>query len=411
MVCWISLTRRCLAGTRQPHHDAVAALQIGLWLNGTQGCRDLVAGRLQRQVRRLYRYLMVEGGRRAPKIFLRVGYEFDNPSFGYYSNGNGEQPPEQVFPRAFRYLVNECYRLYSESQCSRRIAFVWHSWAAGIVPPNNDSNTTATTTTTTLSDFYPGDDYVDWIGVSLFSQLYNPDDDDDPHRLGNRETVVQVLDFAAAHDKPTMIAESTPFGGIDRIGNGDPWRAWFDPVLALIEEYDISMFSYINCDWDSQPLWHGVGFGDSRLSTNRTVLQLWRQNVLENPRFAATTSPLSSCGSSNSGGGGGSGGDDAASKALLVSPTLLLEQGLSGRVEMGGSKSFLNDPDMFPYWILMVASVSVLVTLFCSMLHCRGGRRGSMHACHCALTEPDVDNDKESLVMKPSRPGYGTLKD
>jgi len=44
-------------------------------------------------------------------------------------------------------------------------------------------------------------------------------------------------------------------------------------------------------------------------------------------------------------------------------------------------------------------------------LHCRGGRRGSMHACHCPLTEPDVDNDKESLVMKASRPGYGTLED
>jgi len=261
----------------------VPALQIGLWLNGTAGCADLVAGRLDPQVAQLYRYLMMTN--RWRKIFLRVGYEFDNPYFGYSSGDPA------LFRAAFRYMVDACHAWYSRAACSDRIAFVWHSWGAGggLLAGNNNNNNSNNNNnaTITLNDFYPGDDYVDWIGVSLFSQLYT-----DPKRqtLGNRETVTAVLDFAANNcsNKPVMIAESTPFGGIDTLA--DPWNDWFEPVLQLIDEYDISMWSYINCDWDSQPMWHNVGFGESRLSTNATIMKLWKERVLDNPRFVTKLS-------------------------------------------------------------------------------------------------------------------------
>ena len=48
-----------------------SGLQLGLWLNGTDGCRQVVDGALRENAKRLFRYLMhlpVE------KIFLRVGY-------------------------------------------------------------------------------------------------------------------------------------------------------------------------------------------------------------------------------------------------------------------------------------------------------------------------------------------------
>jgi hypothetical protein len=37
-------------------------------------------------------------------------------------------------------------------------------------------------------------------------------------------------------------------------------------------------------------MWHSVGFGDTRLDSNATVLRLWRENVLDNPRFASSQS-------------------------------------------------------------------------------------------------------------------------
>ncbi len=61
----------------------------------------------------------------------------------------------------------------------------------------------------------------------------------------------------------------------------DPWERWYKRVLDLIIEYDIDMWSYINCDWDSQPMWHGVGFHDSRLSSSLTVMQKWQQFILD----------------------------------------------------------------------------------------------------------------------------------
>jgi len=46
-------------------------LQIGLWLNGTRGCLDMVQGKLDDEIYRLMKYLE---HCQASRIFLRVGY-------------------------------------------------------------------------------------------------------------------------------------------------------------------------------------------------------------------------------------------------------------------------------------------------------------------------------------------------
>jgi len=138
---------------------------------------------------------------------------------------------------------------------------------------------------------------VDWIGVSVFQQVYPWSSSKSLWAGGSYDDVLAVVQFAKNHSKPIMIAESTPFGGIvdfhtnSEIDDAhlsllnDPWKRWFEPVLEFIEKYDIDMFCYINCDWDSQPMWSGVGFGDTRISSNATVMKKWKQQVLDNPRF------------------------------------------------------------------------------------------------------------------------------
>mmetsp|Transcript_16234 Transcript_16234/g.21243 ORF Transcript_16234/g.21243 Transcript_16234/m.21243 type:complete len:508 (-) Transcript_16234:169-1692(-) len=240
----------------------VGGLQMGLWLSGSKGCRDIVEGKLDANLERLYQYL-----ENAPfeQVFVRLGYEFDNPEFGYSDN-----PP--IYRQAFQQVVDNCRK---RQKCHEKTSFVWHSWAAGL--PKNQS----------LLDYYPGREYVDWIGISLFQQFY-------PHSpLGTVENVLQVLDFAKEQEQnygsssssiPIMIAESTPFGGIPHLK--DPWEEWFVPVLELIDKYDIAMWSYINCDWDSQPMWKNVGFGNTRLAHNQTILDLWYKHVVaQNTRF------------------------------------------------------------------------------------------------------------------------------
>jgi hypothetical protein len=220
-------------------------LQIGLWLNGTAGCHDLVQGKLDEQVHALLKYLEECD---ASRVFLRVGYEFDNPSFGYM------QDP-LVYRQAFRMLKEEC--LYQSWDCPNKVKFVWHSWAASSSGQD-------------LDKFYPGNDVVDWIGISIFQQLNNDT---------QMEFVDTVLHYAKKRHKPCMIAESTPFGGITT------WEDWFAPLLQLIESYDIEMWSYINCNWEEQPMWHNIGFGDTLLSTNTTVMEQWHDLIVKSDRF------------------------------------------------------------------------------------------------------------------------------
>jgi len=249
-------------------------LQIGLWLNGTRGCKDMLSGLLDKNIENLIDYL---SNTKASKVFLRVGYEFDNPSFGF-----SDDPP--AFRKAFIYLVRRC-RLYSK--CYDKVKFVWHSWAAKRDAP--------------LEDFYPGDDFVDWVGVSIFDQFFPWS-----QRDATRSDITEVLEFANIHNKPSMIAESTPFGGIDLEptitksyeGMDDAWNRWFQPVLDLIDEYDIGMWSYINCAWQDQPMWHNVGFGETRLSTNTKVMQKWHDKVFHGHRSFLLAGSLLNCGES-----------------------------------------------------------------------------------------------------------------
>jgi len=244
-------------------HNQSVAMQIGLWLSGASGCRNITNGNLNDKLDALVAFL---DDIQAPQIFLRIGYEFDNPYFGY-----SDDPAAYI--SAFKMIVDYC-RTKLSPLASDKVQYVWHSWAASL----SDG--------LIIEDFYPGDDFVDWIGVSIFQQLYpwsnEGNKDTGSYASWSLEHVENVLKFAINHDKPTMIAESTPFGGINgdkltanQTKYADSWDRWFQPVFDLIEKYDISMWNYINCDWNSQPMWAHTGFGDSRISSNSKVMAKW----------------------------------------------------------------------------------------------------------------------------------------
>ena len=97
-------------------------------------------------------------------VYLRVGYEFDFP-------GNHYDPVGYI--QAFRKI----HDLFSK-QGVQNIAYVWHSYGFGV--------------TEEISRWYPGDNYVDWFGVSYFG--------------GDTDGMANMATLAAA-GKPLMIAE------------------------------------------------------------------------------------------------------------------------------------------------------------------------------------------------------------
>lgn len=182
-------------------------------------------------------------------VFVRIGYEFDG-------DHNAYDPVKYV--QAYRRIVD---RLRARGVTNA--AYVWHSASKGTYLGHP------------MSAWYPGDGYVDWTAVSIFhtSQLF----------FAN-----QMADFADAHGKPIMIAESTPHGYNAAAQGAAVWTGWHTPVLDFINSRGVKAWSYINQNWE-QVGW--PGWGDSRVESNASLKSLWLGEITQ-PRYLNASASL-----------------------------------------------------------------------------------------------------------------------
>jgi hypothetical protein len=234
-------------------------------------------------------------------IFLRIGYEFDGPWNCYYPD---------IYRAAFRYIKQRINELKADN-----VATVWQSAAW----PRNQA-IYQVTDANHLDKFYPGDDVVDWVSLSVFygknykqhqwtcDQL-NPESFT-PHvaPLSQQE---RILNFARRHKKPVMIAEAAPVGFDNTelttscIFTNRPspitaeaiWESWYADWFAFIENNKdvVRAVHYINTHWRSQAMWRCVSkslagskncnqgyWGDSRVQANPLILQKFKQAINRN---------------------------------------------------------------------------------------------------------------------------------
>jgi hypothetical protein len=189
-------------------------------------------------------------------VLLRIGYEFDNPANGYSPT---------TYQAAFVHIV-ERVRAAGPSL----IRSVWQSQASCQAGQS-------------LNAWYPGDAYVDWVGLSYFQQ----------HAGCNDSSVGAVAAFGRAHGKPVLVAESTPQGydltaltysatgsGFQSVTPTEIWSAWFLPYFSFIHANQdvIGAVTYIDADWNTQPMWQNGQngyWGDTRLQQNAAIQQMW----------------------------------------------------------------------------------------------------------------------------------------
>ena len=244
-------------------------------------------------------------------VMLRIGFEFDGPWNCY---------DPAAYRAAFRYVKGRIDDLGAD-----RVATVWQAAAypdAGEGPryalPADDVALRAR-----YDAWYPGDDVVDWVGLSFFSGARFRDHafscpaedrpwtvpDTSPRRL--QDALVQ---FARDHGKPVMIAESAP-QGFDlargtwsctsarqdhleghRFEDGDAmfdafFTDFFDWIRAQRDV--VRAVAYINAHWQAQSGWAcppeadacPAGYwGDSRLHANPVVLERFGE-ALRAPPF------------------------------------------------------------------------------------------------------------------------------
>ena len=252
--------------------DNKIGLQLAVDLGGDEGCTKIVNGTMDDRIALLVEFLRDTS---ASRVFLRLGYEFDNPQFNYHN--------PKLFKSAFVRIskaISEDSFLQNYTQ-NKKVLTVYHSFGqlnAGRFGGDKGRE---------LDAYFPGDEWVDWVGVSLFKAPIPWLNNKNPPTTSPESFYYAsvVASFSKNHKKPFMIAESSPWGGVAKkitFHGGSIWDNWYEPVLEFIEAHNVQLWSYISSDWDSFKMWKDVGFGDSRLTTNEEVERFWDVKVVNN---------------------------------------------------------------------------------------------------------------------------------
>ncbi|WP_373057101.1 glycosyltransferase [Zunongwangia sp. H14] len=153
-------------------------------------------------------------------VFLRFAHEFDNPQYPWSSKGNNT--PEE-FIAAWRHVYN-----LLQSVNAQQVMMVWNPWRPQF-----------------LQKYYPGDRYVDWIGITAldygklnhdkngysFDELYKPF-----HYRIKKLT-----------NKPVMLAE---FGSLKLNENQEKWTV--QAMETINQKYpEISAVVLFNSAYDT----------------------------------------------------------------------------------------------------------------------------------------------------------------
>jgi Glycosyl hydrolase family 26 len=202
-----------------------SVIQLGLYM--VDGLANTIVGGYDANLTALAQWIK-QANR---PVYLRIGYEFDNPSNHY--------DPQQYI-QAFRYVVD-----FLRRQGVKNAAYVWHT-DLGDHPGAQ------------WQDWYPGDDYVDWFGVSIFETTQVP-------------MAAKFQKLAQEHGKPFMICESSPW----HMYTARDKTYWLNRIFKFIKEQDVKIFSYIDCNWNTQDLWRNLNLGDARLEKTKETKDLW----------------------------------------------------------------------------------------------------------------------------------------
>ena len=204
-------------------------LQVGLSFAGYGLPAELAGGGLNDEVQ-AFLALFAEFGR---PIYLRLGYECNETS------RNPDYADKEKYRAAWQ-RVADAVRAYPLNN----VAMVWCAAASG---------------EPTYMDWHPGDGWVDWWALDIFS----------PSEFTSALTT-GFLEEADAHGKPVMIGECSATAPYDTPGGQSSWDNWFTPFFIFLRAHKgVKAFSYTNVNWAldiERPTW-----GDARIEASPLI--------------------------------------------------------------------------------------------------------------------------------------------
>ncbi len=219
--------------------------QIGLNLD--YFWQDIVAGKHEKELDNLvkgFQYLGIP-------VFLRIGYEFNNQ----------KSWPANDYIKIYQIITDKLRAGGVE------VATVFNAGLSG-----NQG----------VAGFYPGSDYVDWVGYNTFSWDISG---------GNHTIIHEFLNLAGAENKPIMIGEASPTA-VNQVTYNN-WNGFYETYFSMIEQRgQIKQMCYINWSWDIQDMVAGNGlfpWGDSRLNMPGSVKDQFFARMNKPEYFFATS--------------------------------------------------------------------------------------------------------------------------
>ena len=308
-------------GPLNAHSAAVgwpnSALQIGLYMVGNE--QGVAQGNFDAHIDQMGDFFKSLS---TTAIYLRIGYEFDG-------NWNGYNPTNYI--NAYRRIVDKL-----RNANVNNVAYVWQSSTSPIDDILDGSRED-------LNAYYPGDNYVDWFGMSWFLP---PNESATVGTTPSTQLWLanELVALANQRGKPVMICEATPQGydlanltnrHISSVWDGTAgqgqvnktanqiWNEWFVPYFDFINNNSsIKAVTYINANWDVQGLWdppYDQGYwGDTRIEANNTIENNWVNTITQSGWLHGSTNlnnQLHNFGG-NSGGGNSGGGSETCSDGI-----------------------------------------------------------------------------------------------
>ena len=196
---------------------------------------------------------------------LEFGPEVNGNWFAWngYWNGRGEMsfgdPNQPDGPEKFKLVYQKIVTLFREAGLTN-VTWVWHV----------DSAWSPHAWWNEAHYYYPGDDYVDWVGLSVFgAQLPNHEWLDFYKKIKNFWSQIESI----TQRKPVIISE---FAVIEDHQIPGRKADWLERALHLVESqrYPIKAITY----WNSSG-WLADGSADFRLTSSEEALEAFKNKI------------------------------------------------------------------------------------------------------------------------------------
>lgn len=196
-------------------------------------------------------------------VYLRFAHEFDNPQYPWSPKG-GNTPEE--FKAAWIHIYN-----ILKSRGAHEVMMVWNPWSSE-----------------GMEKYYPGDQYVDWIGVTALNyQTLN--------RSGKSRSLKELYNpfheqLYGLSRKPVMLAE---FGSLDLDQKQSDWIK--DAAQTLSEEFEeieavVLFYSAFDKNIPANS-WYGQKYLEWTFDTLQPIKKTFDRSNTEAGRSLPTRSP------------------------------------------------------------------------------------------------------------------------